>query len=483
LLDLAIIIIYFLGMIAIGIHAYRKKESSTQNGFFVANRSGSALFIIGSLCATIIGASVTLGMAGRGYRMGLPGAWWLLVGSVGLFILAFFFARTVRRFGLYTLPELVEKQYNSKTAGLVASILIVVAWLAVIAAQIIAAGKILSILLPNVDLSLIMIISALVLILYTFLGGQYSVIRTDLVQFIIIIVGTLACLGLVLDRAGGFSGLHANLPSDYFSFPVSARFAWPQLVTLLILTGSTYVVGPDMYSRLFCARNEKVARASALSAALITIPFAFIIVLIGMGAMALFPDIASQHPNLSFVQASEMAFPTVIKEVLPIGVSGLVIAALLAAMMSSADTCLITTSTILSADIYKRASPHASERKVLIISKLGVILIGAVSLIVALKAGGIINTLLLAYTVFTSGVVLPVVAGFFKDTLKVNSIGAVAAIIGGGGTALAVRQLLHLQSDPLNPKNLIGFGVCAVLLFGVSWITRIVINRRERGAS
>ena len=476
MLDIAIIIIYFLGMIAIGFYTYKKKKSSTQNGFFVANRSGSTVFIIGSLCATIIGASVTLGMAGLGYVMGLTGAWWLLVGSVGLLILGFFFARTVRRFGLYTLPELVEKQYNSKTVGLVASILIVVTWLAIIAAQIIAAGKILSILMPNVDLSLVMVISAAVLTLYTFLGGQYSVIRTDLVQFIIIVIGTLVCLGLVLDRVGGFGGLHDSLPADYFSFPLSAKFGWLDLLSLLILVGATYVAGPDIYSRLFCARNEKVAKSSVLSAALITIPFAFIIVLIGMGAMVLFPDIASQHPNLSSVQASELAFPTVIQDLLPIGVSGLVIAAMLAVLMSSADTCLITTSTIVSADIYKRVSPNASERKMLLVAKLGVIIIGALALIVALKASGIISTLKLAYTVFTSGVVLPVIAGFYKDKLKVNSIGAITAIIAGGGTALAVKQLhithLDLFGQRIGHAELLGFVVCAVLLFGVSWITR-----------
>jgi len=225
-----------------------------------------------------------------------------------------------------------------------------------------------------------------------------------------------------------------------------------------------------MYSRLFCARNDNVAKKSALSAALITIPVAFIIVLIGIGAKVLFPDIAS-----------EQAFPTVIKEVLPIGVSGLVIAALLAAMMSSADTCLITTSTIFTVDIYKRIFPKMSERKTLLVAKLAVLVIGGLTLAVALQLNGIINSLLLAYTVFTSGVVLPVIAGFYKDKLKVNSIGVVAAIIGGGGTALAIKQLLH--KGQFDPMNLIGFGVCAVLLFGVSWITRIVINRRERGAS
>jgi len=466
LLDVAIIVIYFIAMLAIGIYAYRRKKTDTCDGFFVADRRGSTLFIVGSLCATIIGASVTLGMAGLGYSIGLPGAWWLLAGSAGLFILAFFFARKVRGFGLYTLPEMLEKQYGSKAAGVAASILIAVSWLAIIAAQIIAAGKILSILLPNVDISLVMVVSAVVLTLYTFLGGQYSVIRTDLVQFGIIVVGVIVCLGLVLRDAGGIGALHTSLPSKYFSFPTNVSFTWPNLVTLLILTGSTYVVGPDMYSRLFCARDEKIARKSAFSAALIALPVALIIIFIGIGAKYLFPDIAS-----------EQAFPMVIKEVLPIGVSGLVIAALLAAMMSSADTCLITTSTIFTVDIYKRVFPKMSERKTLLVAKLAVLVTGAITLAIALRLNGIISSLLLAYTVFTSGVVLPVVAGFFKDKLRVNSLGVVTAIIGGGGTALGVKQLLH--RGQFDPMNLIGFGVCAVLLFGVSWISRWIIAMRR----
>jgi SSS family solute:Na+ symporter len=453
LLDLAIIIIYFLGMVAIGIYVYRKRQASSNDGFFVANRSGTTPLILGSLCATFIGASVAVGMAGLGYSRGLSGAWWLLVGAVGLFILGLFLARKVRRVGLYTLPGLVEKQYGSK-AGFVASILIVVAWIAVIAGQIIAAGKILTVLLPY-DLSSLMAIAAAVFIFYTVLGGQYSIIRTDFAQFAILTVGILISLGFVLVRVGGISGLTASLSSEYFSFPVSINFGWYDLVLFLILTGSTYIVGPDIYSRLFCARDEKVARSSVLWAALIAIPVAFVIVLIGMGAKVLFPEIAS-----------EQAFPTVIENLLPIGVSGLVVAALLAAIMSSADTVLLTTSTILSQDIYKRISPDMSERKSLIVSRLGVVIIGVLALVVALELKGIISSLFLAYTVFTSGLVVPVVAGFYKDKLKVNSAGAIAAIIGGGGTALAINRVgvEHLE--------LLGFGVCIVLLFGVSWITR-----------
>jgi SSS family solute:Na+ symporter len=452
--DTVIIALYFLAMLAVGAYVYRRRQASTNDGFFVANRSGSTLLITASLAATFIGASVAVGMAGRGYRMGLPGAWWLLVGAVGLLVLGLFLARRVRRYGLYTLPELVERQYGA-AAGIVASILIVVAWIAVAAGQIIAAGKVLSVLIPW-ELAPLMAIAAAVFILYTALGGQYSIIRTDFFQFGMLAVGILVALGFVIVKAGGIGEFAATLPSEYFSFPVNSSFGWYDLVLFLILTGSTYVVGPDIYSRLFSARSENAARSSAFWAAGVAIPIAFIIVLIGMGAMVLYPGLAD----------SELAFPTVIENLLPIGVSGLVLAALLAAIMSSADTVLLTTSTILSQDILKKLTPRISERTNLLISRVGVLIIGALALAVALQLKGIISSLFLAYTVFTSGLVVPVVAGFYRNRLKVNSAGAIAAIVGGGGTALAVKQL--------NMENLelLGFGVCILLLFGVSWITR-----------
>jgi SSS family solute:Na+ symporter len=469
LLNLAIIILYFCGMIAIGVYVFLKRHASSNDGFFVANRSGTTMLIVGSLCATFIGSSVVVGMAGRGYRMGLSGAWWLLVGAVGLLVLGLFFARKVRGFGLYTLPELVERQFG-RNAGLAASVLIVVAWIAIAAAQIIAAGKILTVFIP-LDLSQLMAISASIFVLYTVLGGQYSVIRTDVVQFGILIVGVLVTLGFVVARVGGFGELTSSLPGDFFSFPVSPSFGWYDLVVLLVLTGSTYVVGPDIYSRLFCARDEKVARSSAIWAGLVAVPVAFVVVLVGMGAMLLFPDIQAQHPNLSLAQASELAYPTLIENVLPVGVAGLVAAALLAAIMSSADTVLLTTSTILSQDIYKRVSPGLSERKSLIISRIGVVAIGVLALLMAWQRPGIISSLLLAYTIFTSGIVVPVVAGFYKDRLKLNSAGAIAAIIGGGGTALAINRLQAAGWLEVQHLELVGFGVCIVLLFGVSLIT------------
>lgn len=446
---LIIISLYFLGMLAIGIVSRRKTREA--DDFFVAGRRSSSPFIIGSLLATIIGGSATIGMAGLGFKQGLTGAWWLLVGSVGLVLLGLFLAKKVRSLALYTLPELVEKQYERRMA-LATSILIVVAWIGIIAAQIIAAGQILSILGMGSP-TMWMMIFAVIFVTYTILGGQHAIIRTDALQAVIILAGISGGVVLLLSRLGGWEGLQSSLPPEQFAFPLSTQFDGARLATLLLLVGLTYVVGPDMYSRIFCAKDEKTAKTATLWTALLTIPLAFAITLIGMGAAALFPDISA-----------EQAFPVVIKEVFSPVLGGIVLAALLCAVMSSADTTLLSASTILTVDIIERFRPSPSQREILPRSRWAIILLGICSLIVALALKGVISALLFAYTIYTSGVILPVIAGFFKDRLKVTPSGALAALIGGGSAGL-LSQLLEIKYLDLGALLLSG-----LLLFSVSFV-------------
>ena len=453
---LIIIAVYFLAVIVIGIVS--KKSAQGADNFFVAGRKGSSLLITGSLLATIVGGSATVGMAGLGFSRGLTGAWWLLVGSIGLVILGLFFARKVREFGLYTLPELVEKQYDSRIA-LAASILIVVAWIGIIAGQIVAAGKILGVLGIGNPL-LWMVVFTTIFIIYTILGGQFAVIRTDTLQIGIIFAGIFGGLLLVLSQVGGLSGLKSSLSPEQFAFPLSSQFDGTELVTLLLLVGLTYVVGPDMYSRLFCAKDGKTARASVFWAALLVIPFAFGITLIGMVASVLFPQISP-----------EQAFPTVIKEVLPPFLGGVVLAALLCAVMSSADTTLLSASVILTVDIVGRLRPSLSQDKILSLSRWGIVVLGVSSLILALILKGVISALLFAYTIYTCGLILPVIAGFYKDKLKVTSLGALAAIIGGGSAALISRVF------DIKYLDLGGLLISGLLLFIVSFINNRMKNR------
>jgi SSS family solute:Na+ symporter len=436
-----------------------RRRAMGSDNFFVAGRSGSSLFITGSLLATIIGGSAIMVTSSLGFTRGLSGAWWLLVGSVGLIALGIFLAKKVREFGLYTLPELVEKQYN-RWVALAGSILIVVAWIGVIGAQIIAAGSIMSVLGIG-DPRLWMIIFTAIFVVYTILGGQHAILRTDTLQTVIIFAGIFGALALVFIRFGGWNGLMSALPPERFNFLTGPQFSGYDFINLLLLVGLTYVVGPDMYSRLFCARDTSTARKSVFWAALLIIPFALAITIIGMGASALFPDIASNQ-----------AFPMVIKEVLSPVWGSIVLAALLCAFMSSADTCLMTASTILSVDIMGRFKPSLNQSQILSISRWGIVVLGVASLVLALYLADIVTAILFAFTVYTAGLILPVLAGFYKDKLKVTPAGALAAIIGGGGVAL-VSKLLAIKYLDLG-----GLLISGILLFLVSFIDSRVSRQR-----
>jgi len=453
-MNVVIVGTFFVGMILIGIVSMKKIKNATS--YFVADRNGSSAAITGSLLATAIGGSSTIGLAGLGYSKGLVGAWWMLVGVIGLLILSVWLAARVRQYAVYTLPEILEKQYGGNSIKIMASFVIATAWLGIVAGQIIAAGKILSVLWPG-HLELLMCVATSVFVIYTVLGGQYSILRTDCLQAVIITVGLIVCLVISILKAGGAAVIVAQLPDSFFAFPVSPAFGWGDLVTFLLFVGAAYLVGPDIYSRIFCARSPQVAKRSIGTAALAMIPLAFFITLCGMTARVVLPGIAP-----------ESALPALVMHSVPAGINGLIIAALLAAVMSSADTCLLTTSTILTADIINPLlKSKMKERTLLMTTRSGVVLIGMVSLVIAIKLKGIIASLLLGYTVYTGGLVIPVILGFYSKKLKLHTIGVIAAIVGGGGMGLLLKLSGH------GDLSLLTFPVSAFLLFAGSYVVRI----------
>ncbi|HQB31453.1 MAG TPA: sodium:solute symporter family protein [Syntrophales bacterium] len=455
-----ILAVFFLAMLAIG--GYSAMKIKGPASYFVADRSGGSLLISGSLLATILGGSSTIGLAGLGYQKGLVGAWWLLVGSAGLLLLAFWLSRKIREYAVYTLPEILEKQYGGKTTRVSASVVIAAAWLGIIAGQIIAAGKILSTLWPG-HLEGFMALAAAVFVVYTILGGQYSILRTDSVQSVIIFCGILLALFLGMSAAGGWESLTSNVPAAFLDFPTSQAFGAQDLLMFLLFVGAAYLVGPDMYSRILCARTPAVARRSLIATAAVLIPAAFALTLTGMAARVLLPGIPP-----------ESAFPALVMKVVPAGLNGLILAALLAAVMSSADTCLLTTGTIVTADILQPlCGRRLEERTLLRLSRISVAVLGVLSLLLALKMKGVIATLLLGYTVYSGGLIVPVILGFYSRRLKLNPFGVMTALIGGGGASLFLKLGNH--SDLL----LLTFPLSAFLLFAGSLGYRIFVSRFE----
>ena len=458
-MNAAVIIAYFLCMILVG--ALSLRRSGSLGGFLVANRKGSSFAITGSLMATILGGSSTMGMAGLGYGRGLVGAWWLLSGVIGMALLAFWLSRRIRSLELYTLPGILEAQYGSRALRLIASIIISTAWLGIIAGQTVACGKVLSVLWEG-NPSLFILISGVVFILYTTLGGQHSVIKTDVIQFLIIVAGVLVCVIGGISSAGGVQGILADAPAGHWSFPVSPSFGATALLGFLFFVGLPYLVGPDIYTRLFSARTPAVARRSAVCSALLMLPLAFAITVIGIIARILLPGINPEN-----------ALPSLAMRILPAGLNALVIAALLAAVMSTAATCLLTTSSILTMDVIAPlVRSKADERVLLLVSRIMVGLVGGAGILIALASGGIIDSLLTAYTVYSSGIAVPLVLGFYAQRLRLNGAGAIAASLGGGLLGLVLKLMgagsLVIMSLP----------VSAFLLFAGSAAWRIIQKRR-----
>lgn len=419
MIDLIIVGCYFAAMLLVG---WRARRGSAE-AYWVAERRYGTLPVAASLVATIFGASSTVGIIGLGYSRGLTGAWWSLVGGLALVPFALFLAGRVRRLEVYTLPDILHRAYGRKVS-LAGAGVISLAWCGVVAAQIVAGALLLgSVFSLSFDGSLAVV--AGIFVLYTLWGGQISVIRTDSWQIVLFVFGLLATLALVLRAGWAHGGLLAGVDPGHLAFPVSPDFGWYQvLVFYPLIVGMPYLVGPDIYSRVLCARDAASARSAALLAALFVLPLSFLLALLGL-------LIHAQFPGLS----PEAALPSALAHLAPTGLRGLVVVGVLGAVMSSADTTLVSASTILSLNV---VSPlrKLGQREQLRLTRVFVVLVGALAWALATFQQGIIPSLLLAYTVFVGGVALPTLASFWRTRLGVTARGAFWAVVVGGVTAV-----------------------------------------------
>lgn len=409
---IVLIILYFLAVIAIGF--YSRSKIKTPDDFYVAGKKGGIFQISGSLLATILGSSAILGTLELCRQNGWAAMWLLLCASAGLFILAPI-SKYVSRYGQFTLPELLG-QFFGKEAKLISSVIIPVAWLGIIAAQIIGAAKILNS-TGLLDYRPAAVVSGAVFILYTLIGGQKSILKTDLFQAILILAAVFIMFAYRKEETGLTPEVftHKGLFNDNFTIF--------DLIILFLTYSTTFIVGPDIYSRIFCARSEQTATKSVIITALILIPFAFILTYIGLASPA--PETGSQSIGIILYAQKHM----------PPWILGLLIASLLAAVMSSADTTLLTASMIEGELIYGTLE----SKKSLKATKLLIAITGLLSITIAIFVTSIIQSLLLALAFFSGAFFVPTLAGLFH----LRSVGKriVAAMLTGGLLALAGKLI------------------------------------------
>jgi solute:Na+ symporter, SSS family len=428
-----IIAVYFLAVIIIGIYSWFKIK--TPADYYIAGKKAGTATVSGSLLATILGGSAILGTIELSREIGWAALWFLFSAAIGLLFLVPL-SKYVNRYGNFTLPELLGRFYGKKTE-IFASAIIPAAWIGIIAAQIIAAAKIL-IGLNIMSYQSGAIVAGAIFIVYTLFGGQYSIIKTDTFQSFLIITGIIIITVYIVMESP------VILPEkNHIQHLFNSAFTLFDLLILILTYSVTFVVGPDIYSRIFCAKNEKTASKSVFIVALILIPLSFLLTYIGI--------YSSQAETSGIIDFAS--------HLLPGWMYGLFLAALLSAVMSSADTTLLNSSIILG----ELVSGNLNKFSSLKLTRLFVVILGILSIVIALFVTSIIEALLFALTLFSGAFTIPTLFGLLNIRTKKHNI--IPAIITGGFTALAGKIInTHFNETIGNFIIISSFAISTILL-------------------
>jgi SSS family solute:Na+ symporter len=452
-LTLAALALYLVAVFAIGA-ASRRRAGRDESSFFVADRSLNTFWGFLGLASLTTGGSTTIALAALVYTHGISGLWLDLAGALGLLLLGLFFARRVRREGAVTLPEILGRHYGAAARRVAGALVLVseIVWFALLteSTQVVLTAAF------GLAPTRAIILSTAVFVTYTSLGGQYAVVRTDLLQFGLMVIGIPGvALASALAGAHGLGGL----PADVWSFPTSATFSAGDVFAMLVLIGLPHMVGSDIYLKLLSCRDEETARRSALLAAGSKVLFGLSVAAIALAARkALAPVAAAQ------------ALPAAVLGFAPPALSALVLVALVATMQTSADIVLLSATAVTARDL--APALRGGRPLPLAVSKLLPFLYGALGLLTALALDrDVLRTLRLGYSIFAAGLILPTLAAFLPARWRVPTGGVIAAMVAGGATAAAGRFFPALAGgrDPV----LIGTAVNAALLIAAFAAGRI----------
>lgn len=337
-MDIAVVVVYLGAMIAFGF--WGKSKSQTESDFLVAGRRLGPALYSGTMAAIVLGGASTIGGVGLGYEFGISGMWLVTAIGLGILALSLLFAARVQRLRVYTVSQMLELRYGPGSS-LISGIVMFLYTLMLSVTSTIAYATIFGALFGTNKVVSILI-GGSVVVLYSTLGGMWSITMTDFVQFVIKTIGIFfILLPVVLHKAGGFSGLRDNLPDDYFSLTF---IGGGTIVTYFVIYTFGLLIGQDIWQRVFTARSPGVAKWAGTVAGVYCLLYAVAGALIGMAARVILPDL----------DARDDAFAQVVEHTMPALLAGLVLAAALAAVMSTSSGALIATATVFGQDVKSR---------------------------------------------------------------------------------------------------------------------------------
>src|SRR5580693_4156333 len=439
-LDLLVVGVYMAVILAAGFWA--RLKATTQDQFLVAGRSVGPWLYSGTLAAIVLGGASTVGGVKLGYEYGISGMWLVFMFGLGILMLSVVLVERVLGLKLYTVPELLERRY-SRGVRMAGGVVMVAYDLMVAVTATIAVGSVMEVIVGVPRTSAILISSA-VMVLYSVLGGMWSLTLTDIIQFVIKTVGIFFILlpGAIL-HAGGLSAMHSRLPAEFFSF---THIGAGKIASFFVLYFFGIIIGQDVWQRVFTARSVKVARYGGIVVGCYCLCYAVAGALIGTAGRLFLRPLA--EPDAAFAQ--------IVNAVLPIGLRGLVLAAALAAIMSTASACLLAASTVLLEDVYLRLR-GAGNAGSIVQSRVVTLALGLVMTVASCVMHDVITALTVAYDLLVGGLLVPIIGAMIWP--RGTTAGALASI--ALGSALVV---LFLVLDGLDSDLPIYFGLAGSLI-------------------
>ncbi|RDY60056.1 sodium:solute symporter [Flagellimonas nanhaiensis] len=443
--DWIVLGIYFLALIAVAVWVVAQKNKDTED-YFLAGRNVGWFVIGASIFASNIGSEHVVGLAGTGFESGTPMAHYELHAWIVL-LLGWLFLPFYIRSGAFTMPEFLEKRFDSRSRWFLSIFSLVAYVLTKVSVTIYAGGIVVSELL-GIPFWYGAIGVVIFTGIYTVVGGMKAVIYTETLQTVILILGSLIITYLGLQEVGGWGQLRETVIAaspDHFNMwrPMSdPDFPWTGLLIGGTIVGIWYWC-TDQYivQRTLAANNIKIGRRGAIFGAYLKLMPILIFLVPGIIAFAL----TIQNPEVFSVERADRAFPMLVKTLLPVGLKGLVAGGLMAALMSSLASVFNSCSTIFTIDIYKKLRPEKSERQLLTIGKIAtsfIVVLGIVWIPIMDKIGGGVMYQYLQNV--QSYIAPPVTAVFLLGIIwkRVNSKAAITTLLAG-----LVLLVLRLGSE------------------------------------
>lgn len=381
-LQLIIILIYFA--ITIGIGLYATKKSTSSSSFHGAGLG--VMMCVAAGTGEWLGGTATTGVSEYGYLFGISGAWYTIANALGVVFLAIFFAKLYRSLDEVTVPGILGKFLGDK-ARTVASILLIFIMIAVGTSQIIAAGT-LGVTVMGLDYTTSVIILGIGFIIYTLAGGMVAVGYTNIMHLVAMYGGILLAIVLTMTDIGGLEALSSSLPTEHFSM---TGIGMPRVSSWIIASVLGACTAQAGIQPILAAKDKNVARKSAFITALVIAPFGIFTALLGMASRVKYPALEN----------AKLALPTLMMDLDPLA-GGIVLASIMAAILSTVSPIILASGTMATKDIYQKLiNKDADDEKILKISRITTGLSGGLCMVLAILMYGSTRILDIVYFAYT----------------------------------------------------------------------------------